>query len=154
MAHFDTFGPQCTAQPMYVLKPTCSYCRKWCRSDDDAHTNTGRGSPLRSNGARPRLVSTMQLWWTAALPCNFFFSKPSLGLFRNFFPPKKNLPSLQGLGRSQHWIIVFSGAAWDSGSGCRLRRQLEARVRRSQGARHRAQDPMGCRCGLKATCFP
>ena len=39
------------------------------------------------NVARPRLVSTMQLWWTAALPCNFFFfSKPSLGqLFCAFY---------------------------------------------------------------------
>ena len=48
MDQFDMLGPNCTAQPMYVLKPTCSYFRKWCGIDDDAHTNVGRGSPLRS----------------------------------------------------------------------------------------------------------
>ena len=38
------------------------------------------------NGAPPRLVSTFQLWCTAALPSNFVFSKPSLGqLFVQFF---------------------------------------------------------------------
>ena len=27
-----------------VLRPTCSCLRKWCGSDDDADTNTGRES--------------------------------------------------------------------------------------------------------------
>ena len=46
VAHFHILGPKCTAQPMYVLKPTCSYYRKWCRSDDDAHTNATPGGQL------------------------------------------------------------------------------------------------------------
>ena len=78
-AHFDFLGPNCTAQHMYLLKPTCSCYRKWCGSDDDVHTNTGRESPFRSKWGTPRFVSTIQFWWTAALPCNFCFSKPSLG---------------------------------------------------------------------------
>ena len=35
--------------------------------------------------ARPRLVSTMQLWWTAALPCNFFRKRPWDNFLCNLF---------------------------------------------------------------------
>ena len=44
------------------------------------------------NVARPRLVSTMQLWWTAALPCIFFFRNRLGDIFCAFF--FFNLPSL------------------------------------------------------------
>ena len=66
MEHVDILGPNCTAQPMYVLKPTWSYYRKWCGSDDD-------GARCDLNVARPRLVSTMQFWWTSRLAMQLFF---------------------------------------------------------------------------------
>ena len=67
--HFDVLGTNCTAQPMYVLKPTCSCCRTSCGSDDDAHTNTGRESPLRCKWSTPRTcfdraIPGGQLLWT------------------------------------------------------------------------------------------
>ena len=60
------------AQPMYVLKPTCCFCRKWCGSDD-AHTNKGWESPLRCKWSTPRLVSTMQLQVNRCLAMQLFF---------------------------------------------------------------------------------
>ena len=52
----DILRPNCKAQPMYVLTPTCSSYTKWCGSGDDAHNNTGRESPLRRRRCR-RIIS-------------------------------------------------------------------------------------------------
>ena len=62
------------ARPMYVLKATCCFCRKWCGSDD-AHTNKGRESPLRCKWNTPRLVSTMQRQVNRCLAMQLFFFK-------------------------------------------------------------------------------
>ena len=61
----------------------------------------GGGARYDLNGARPRLVSTMQLWWAAALPCNILSETVFGTTFCAIF--LKPLPSLQGLGRSQQW---------------------------------------------------
>ena len=82
------------------LTPTCSYYRKWCGSDDDVHTNTGRESPFRSKWSTPTTCSDHTTLVDSRLAMQLFFSKPSLGqLFVQFYF-FKTLPSLQGLGRS------------------------------------------------------
>ena len=75
--YFDMPGPNCTAQPMYVLKPTCSYYGKWCGSDDDAHTNTGQGEPVtilmrHSTTCFDHAIPVGQLPWTKHNHATFF----------------------------------------------------------------------------------
>ena len=113
----DILRPNCKAQPMYVLTPTCSSYTKWCGSDDDAHNNTGRESPLRRRRSTPQLVATMQFQADSCFAMELLQCvKLSLGqllvqLFLNTYG------RFRGLGRSQHWDV-------DNRFNCALLRRL------------------------------
>ena len=82
------------------LTPTCSYYGKWCGSDDDVHTNSGRESPFRSEWSTPTTCfDHTTLVDSLAMQLFFFRNRPWDNFLCNFFL-KKTLPSLQGLGRS------------------------------------------------------
>ena len=126
MEHFDILRPNCTAQPKYVLKPTCSHNGKWCGSDDDAHTNTGRGSTPTTCFDHATLVDSR-------LAMQLFFFETVLGTtFCAIY--LLTLPSLQGLGRSQ--ILKSTRPSWQpwtlssaKGSGLLTQAVLSARAR-------------------------